>query len=89
MSHHQSQGTYKHDRPAWRWRSTGVHAYTHDADAARYVALCRQREIDKMNRREAVATTQRLIAALTPPTITDSARLIAAAALVPDRRAAA
>ena len=40
--------------PNWKWRSTGVFAYTHDADAARYVAQCRQREMDKMRAKLAI-----------------------------------
>jgi len=77
MSHHQSQGTYKHDKPAWKWRGTGVHAYTSQpTEAARYVALCRQREIDKVFRR-GQATVQRYVAAMT-----DSARLIEAASRI-------
>lgn len=52
MSHHQSQGKFKHDKPSFKWRGTGVHAYTSQpTEAARYVARCRQREIDKLNHR--------------------------------------
>lgn len=36
-------------QPAWKWQGRGVHTYTHAADAAAYVASCRQREIDKMH----------------------------------------
>lgn len=35
-------------QPNWRWQGHGVHTYTHAADAAAYVAQCRQREMDKM-----------------------------------------
>ena len=44
----------KQDRPAWRWQGHGVFAYTHDADAARYVAQCRQRKMDKMRAKLAI-----------------------------------
>ena len=44
----------KQDRPSWRWQGHGVFAYTHDADAARYVAQCRQREMDKVRAKLAI-----------------------------------
>ena len=44
----------KQDRPSWRWQGHGLYAYTHDADAARYVAQCRQREMDKVRAKLAI-----------------------------------
>lgn len=58
------------DTPAWKWRGTGKHAYTSSPEAARYVAMCRQREIDKLHK----------LTIVTP--ITDSARLIEAASRI-------
>ncbi len=76
MSRHQSHGTQKQDRPAWRWQGRGRYTYTSSPEAARYVAMCRQREIDKLHK----------VVIVKP--ITDSARLIAAASRLPDRAVA-
>ena len=49
----------------WKWRSTGVQPYTHDAGAAAYVAECRRREIEKMHAKEQrakVAMLQKAVA---------------------------
>ncbi len=40
----------KQDRPNWSWGKHG--AYTASADAAAYVAQCRQREIEQQRKRE-------------------------------------
>lgn len=45
----------------WKWRGTGVQSYTHNADAAAYVAQCRQREIEKMRAKAERKAVQDLI----------------------------
>lgn len=84
MSHHQSQGTYKHDRPAWRWQGRGTYDYLHGSDdAARYVAQCRQREAAKAASRIARHNYAAFNAqANVVQPLTDSARLALAAARI-------
>jgi len=52
---HSTHSPIKQDAPAWSWRSHGNPSYTRSADAARYVAQCRQRELDKARQREETA----------------------------------